>query len=139
VTERAGKPRARHKLHAQGMISCVHRIISWIYKEQSLPLQVHGSVEASPYNPQPTDRRSKKLITCTGVAEAAEGVKTFHFSCPRTENGRSAAVAYISGQFASFDIQVGQAQFMFLSNCAACQQHDRQGTHIARPYMSQNS
>ncbi len=124
------RSRVQHRLYAQGMLSCVHRITSWLYKEQNLPLQVHGSVEASPYNPQPTDGRSKMLITCTRVTEAAEGVKTFHFSCPQTEDGRSAAVAYIPGQFASFDIQVGQAQFMFLSNCAACQQHDCQGTHF---------
>lgn len=84
----------------------LHRIISWVYKEGGLPLKARGSVQASPYNPQPTDAQSRRLITCTGVADAAEGIKTFSFSQPRTGSGQSSPVIYTPGQYASFDIQV---------------------------------
>ena len=77
-----------------------------MYKEHGLPLKVHGSVQASPYNPQPTNRKNKRLITCTSVTDAAEGIKTFTFSQPRLASGQSLPVIYTAGQFASFDIQV---------------------------------
>lgn len=77
-----------------------------MYKEGGLPLKAQGCVQASPYNPQPTDAQSRRLITCVGVSEAAEDIKTFSFSRPRTESGQSSPVRYTPGQYASFDIQV---------------------------------
>ena len=93
------------------LASCaVCRISRWAYRERGLPLRVEGKVDFSPYNPQPSDAQSRLLVTCTGVSEAAEGIKTFHFGIPRTETGQPAAVHYTPGQYASFDIQVRQAK-----------------------------
>ena len=87
----------------------MHRIISWVYKEHALPLTVNGDIQFSPYNPLPRDRKSRRLITCTGIRDAAEGIKTFTFSQPRTESGLPSSVKYTPGQYASFDIKVNRA------------------------------
>ena len=88
------------------------RIHSWTYKEHGLPITVDGPLEASPYNPQPADTQAKSYITCTGIEDAADGIKTFYFGSPRDSSGRSARVRYTPGQYASFDIQVYPAGFI---------------------------
>ena len=80
-----------------------------------------GGLEASPYNPQPADTKAKSYITCTGIEEAADGIKTFYFGSPRDSSGHPFPIQYTPGQYASFDVQVHPAQLLpHLASTSLC-------------------